>query len=184
MNLDRRRAVGARRNIGRKRHLRTQDGFHMVETLVALVVGAGIAFALTTLLSQTMRESSTTQNESLANQMAFNLLDFLKKQDFQSLKDLEGAAPVLIVNRSVAGQEGQFPRKDPTILDFVNQEWSDEAKNNKFSGNANLKVETGPINNSIRVVLAVTWNSSQTGSSRTIVTSTVITEKGAQEWKQ
>lgn len=184
MNLDRRGEVGARRNIGRKSRGRNQRGFHLVETLVALVVGAGIAFSLTSLLSQSMRQSSATQNEVLANQMAFGLLDFLRKQDYEMLEGLEGASPTLLVNRTAAGQFGQAPREDPTLLDFVEKKWSQEAQNNKFNGEVKLKFEAGPISDSVRAIVAISWKSSQSGGERTIVVGTVITKGGAREWQQ
>lgn len=174
----------ARRNIGRRSRGRNQRGFHLVETLVALVVGAGITLSLTTMLSQTLRQSTATQNELMANQMAYNLLDFLKKRDFKELNTLRGTSYDLLVNRDTIGQAALGPRSDPTILDFASQSWSQESIANKFRGAAKLNIEEGPIDQSVRLVVAVYWSDSQNFSQRTIVASTIVTENGAQDWKQ
>lgn len=178
------RSVRASRTIRRRGRGRNQRGSHLVETLVALLVGAMIAFSLTSLLSQTMRHSSATQNELMANQMAFSLLDFLKKRDFKELYDLQGGSYDLLINRDTMGQIATGPRSDPTILDFVNQMWSQETRSNKFNGAAKLNFEAGPIDRSVRLIVAIYWSDSQNANTRTIVASTVVTESGAQDWRQ
>lgn len=176
--------MGARKSIRRRRKLRTRGGFQLVETLVALVVGATIAYSLVSMLSQTMRQSAATQNELMANQMAFGLLEYLKKRDFSELNNLQGASFDLLINRDTLGQIALGPRPDPVVLDLVNQTWSQESRSNKFQGAAKLNIEAGPINRSVRLIAAVYWSDGQNAGLRTIVASTVVTESGAQDWRQ
>lgn len=177
----------------RKRRQRSRQGFSIVETLVALVIGALICFSMLSILSETLRQSSTSQNELYANKITQLLLEHLEQFDYNMLEPYIGFSYKLLENGVPQPDGGPLAITEPVTLDTVNFSWPnlpgwpDPSKLNNFKGHVQYGVYLGPVPDSLRVSVAVSWLDSQnrgdSGRPKTIVTSTVVMPKGTNYWK-
>ncbi len=130
----------------------------MIEMLVALGLGALILGALLSILSESLRHSSATQNEVVANSIMSELHDWTRSTSFSYLYNNAGTH-VIYSNRTALAQPGSDTglRQEPAQLDLVTNTWTPATKANAFNGE--IKYSLFPLSPSqLRVVIDVSWS--------------------------
>ena len=191
------------------RRNRTEAGFYLIETLVAIIVGAIIAFTLLQLLSESMRVTTANANKQSADLMAQTVLDAAKAAAFPSpnLNAIPPKAPAVPIGQydllpystdacpQAYWQPGQLAQTTtaghplPEGLDmgdmtWVNPEFPATAKviSSKFPGTITLNVAAGPDDNSLTSTVVVTYSDSQNVVGKTISTMTLTEPRGINYW--
>ncbi|MGD9685284.1 MAG: hypothetical protein AB7W16_29290 [Candidatus Obscuribacterales bacterium] len=168
----------------------------MLELLVSMVVGALIALALTNFFSETLRVSSSNQNEAYARTILSELTEYVRSCDYSFLVDKMGNHTILI-NRALASETGSNLEKSvnsatplpPALMDYVNLDWDAKAKQARFpeSNQATVLVQAGPSAgadpldpDTLQITVTVTWKDSKNfDQSRSASSSIVRTKLGA-----
>jgi Tfp pilus assembly protein PilV len=168
----------------RKTSLRNESGLYLIELLVALIFGAIITFALLSILSQSMRQSTTSENQLVASSIAQELLENTRNESYQFLSTIPAGQYTLLSNEDTSGQIGPAAvRTDPVGLDFVNLAWTNvKTKGNEFKGTVLYQIQPGSVANSLVITITVQWSDSQSVN-RTITTSTVVFQQGTNYWQ-
>ena len=167
-----------RRRRGRRRLAR---GSYMVEALVALTVGAIIACSMTDMFGGNLRTTSLTQNECYAHEIVNELVEYTKNENYEKLYSLVGPEIKFVVNNGEATSATNLLRDvDPLLLDQTSKSWSARTLLGKFVGAASYRLETGPVANSIKAYITVTYpvSGSTTANATRTVTSTYIRYQG------
>lgn len=143
-----------RRNLCRNRKC---DGTYIVEILVALIIGAVLAFALCNTLGEALRITSTSVNETYANSVVENLLECSRSLSYPKLSALKGQT--FEITDSNAIQTGFTLHQFPLLMDLTNS-W-DRVKSEKFRGIVKYQIAEGPENgNSLTITVSATWSDS------------------------
>lgn len=178
----------------KKKHLRKSKqkrearGVYVVELLIALALGALLAFSLLSTLSESMRQVTSTQNQTTAHLVMNELLEWSRATGFNYLSSYMGTSEIRI-NRSIANEPGSDTniRNEVLMLDDFSENWSEAAEAGKFNGKAFCLIEPGPDANSLRVTITIEWKDSTSfgansessiGTGRQLVNSTVIRRFG------
>lgn len=129
----------------------------MIEILVAILVGALIAYALCQSTAQALRMSSASQNEAYANSVVENLLECCRAIDYSSLSALKGQT--VDISDCNENQPSLNFHQYPILINLSNT-W-DKVNKSKFSGDAKLQIDEGPdAGNSLAVSITVKWSDS------------------------
>ncbi len=106
-----------------RRLRRGAQGIYIVEILVSLIVGAIVAVTLMNMVSVAMTSSTTCQNETYANEIVEELLDYTRVVDYDVLEDAIGSH-VLQINEGGLGEHrpGEIT-VPPLLLDSANRKW-------------------------------------------------------------
>ena len=152
---------------------RSPKGQSLIEMLVAIVFGAIIATTLTSMLSQTMRQSTTSQNQQTANSIAQELIDYSRSMDYVTLAGLVGTYELLPTQA--------MPGRPPVIIDLSSRIWSKKSIENAFKGSVTYSIQQGASPTQLLVSVLVSWNDSS-ATNRQIVTATVINQYGTRYW--
>jgi len=190
----------------RRRHCtrnRTAAGFYLIETLVAILIGAMIAFTLLQLLVESMRVSTTSANTQAADLMTQTVLDAAKATNWYSQLTSSpfvwpppaptsggglAFSPVPIGQYDLLAyttQPGQLSPGHPLPvgLDMGDLTWANKVvSSHKFPGTITLNVTAGPDNSSLISTAVVNWSDSQNVLGKTISTMTVVQERGINYW--
>lgn len=156
-----------------RRRRRSSCGSYMVEVLVALVIGAILAFSLTSLFSSNMTSMSTSQNEAYANILVDELIEYSRAADFEYLQSKVGEYSLKINSTS---SDGVF--RDgvsiPLLLDSDSLSWtSTKSTMSRFHDDlvGIYRIEQGSYPGSILVTASVTWTDSVRSKPRTLSSS-------------
>jgi type II secretory pathway pseudopilin PulG len=168
-----------RRKYRTTKKIRKSSGIYLVETLVALLLGALLAFVLLQTLTQTMRVTSSNGNQQAATLIAQTVLDSIKAVNFSQLQ--VGTYP-LLVNSTNAGEVAPAGHPLPVGLNIGSLIWTSKSTGNKFPGSVVLDIENATDPNSLNAVVTVTWGDSQNQVTKTVETMTTLHQRGANFW--
>lgn len=160
--------------------IRKSSGVYLVETLVALILGALLCFVLLDILSQTLRVTSANANQLSATFITHTVLDSIKALSFDKLAP--GTYP-LLVNSSTSGELAISGHPLPVGLNIGYLNWTKKADGNKFPGTVQLDLQPANADSMIAIV-TVTWPISTTGKSKTVATYTKIYRQGGNVYGQ
>lgn len=195
LKLDSKKLFARRRTIGGAQKLLAQYficntrrkrrnclGIYMVETLVAMLLGALFCFTLLQMLSQTMSVTSHNANQQNAALFAQTVLDSVKAHRYQDIFSSIGSYPLLI-NSSNPGEFSTGGHYLPLGLNIGTLNWTDKATGNKFPGTATLDIKGSSDSTSLEAIVTITWTDSQTKKGKTVLTMTEIHPKGVNYWR-
>lgn len=165
---------------GRRITKRTSSGVYLVETLVALILGALLCFVLLDILAQTMRVTTANANQLSATFITHSVLDSIKAQSFDKMTP--GSYP-LLVNSASSGEVSVSGHPLPVGLNVGYLNWTQKAVGNKFPGTVTLDLQS-TSSDSMMASVTVTWPNSTTGKSKTVATCTKIYRQGANVYGQ
>lgn len=168
--------------------LRNENGFYLVEVLIALSVGALMTYALLNTLSGSMRSLTSTQNQSAANAIMIELLEWTRVSGYEYLRSMP-SENVITVNRTLANESGSDTgiRDDVAQLDDYNLDWSEIAEKGAFNGKIKYLISPASQPDSLKVTIRIAWVDSTSygansesilGAGREIFASTVVTKNG------
>lgn len=179
-----------KQNFGRRVKLaklkfRSEQAMYLVETLVALILGAMLSFALLSMLTETMRLNTTNQNRQAADLAAQTVLDALKRTDPSVW---QFGSYDLLVNSLGAGQRctalsgTQQVCPLPVWLNIGDLNWSSLSMDAKFSGRVILDIQPGVTSGSKVAVVTVIYNDGSNIASKTIGTLSSLHARGVNYW--
>ncbi len=168
---------------------RRGEGFTLVELIVSLGLGAILCFTLASVLSQSLRQSSDTQNQFYANSICSNLTEHVQSLGYNSVKSLGlGAGPqLLLTNRPNTGGLGPTIRREPVLLDLQKFVYSQTALAKQFNGDIYLDVQSGFAPDTLNVVARVDWidstnSKSSAGQKHSVVRNVLLHQFGSRFW--
>jgi type II secretory pathway pseudopilin PulG len=182
---------------------RTQTGIYLIETLVAITIGAIIAFTLLQLLVESMRVATTNANRQAADLMAQTVLDSVKATSWYSQATSPPftwppPAPTpgggLAFTPIPIGQYDLLPYSTtpgqlssghplPVGLDLGDFVWASKVvSGHRFPGTVTLNVAAGPDGSSVISTAILNWSDSQNLGGKTVSTMTVSEQRGINYW--
>lgn len=166
------------------RNARSQSGIYLVELLVAVFISSLLAAALAENMSETLRLTSSGQNQIIAAAIGQELVDNARNTSYASLCTMAGNTYTLNVNSSNSGNPVS---SRPLMMDLTGLDWTQDAENNQFDGTVSETLSNagwgnytdpilGSIPNGIRVDILINWNERQ--MPKTYSLSTYISRNG------
>jgi hypothetical protein len=152
----------------------------LIETMVAMLIGAIMALAIVALLAQSLRISSATSNQMAADQIANSVFETIRQYNFATIKSFNGQAIPLNINSAAAP-----PSVEPVPLGIYSGSlnWTALSLGNAFPGTATLLINPGPVpNTTVLAVVSVQWVDSSKMQTHTATYSTVICAGGEDYW--
>ncbi len=171
------RTSGIRRRKSRSK--RNSQGIYLVESLVAIILGALLTFLLLDMLSQTMRVTSSNVNQQDAALIAQTVLDAVKASNFSQLQI--GTYP-LLVNSTTAGEIAPAGHPLPVGLNIGSLNWTAKSTGNQFQGTVVLDIQKAADPTLLNAVVSVSWADSQTQITKTVATMTTLHPAGINYW--
>jgi type II secretory pathway pseudopilin PulG len=165
-------------NMRRFHRPRNASGMYLIETLVALILGALLSFALLQVLAQTMRVTSTNLNKQSADLMSQTVLDSTKAMPYGAF---QGTYELLPYSTS-SGQVGPAVHPLTPGLDLGDLTWANSVNTNKFPGTVTLTFGPGPDANAQTAITTLTWADSGAMAGKTVSTLTVTHLRGINYW--
>jgi Tfp pilus assembly protein PilV len=159
--------------------LRSASGMYLIETLVALILGALLTFALLDILAKTMRVTSTNLNKQSADLISQTVLDSTKAMTYSALST--GTYDLLPYSTS-PGQVGPTVHQLTPGLDLGDLTWANSVNGNKFPGTVTLTLAQGPDITSKTAITTLTWADSGSIAGKTVSTLTVTNLRGINYW--
>lgn len=165
-------------------NVRSDSGIYLVELLVAVFISSLLAAALAENMSQTLKLTSSGQNQIVAAAIGQELIDNARNTDYAVLSGLVGNTYTLNINSSNSGSP---VNTRPLMLDLTNLDWSTDAENNKFVGTVTEMLTnagwgsytdaTGAVlPNGVKVDITVNWT--EIKMNKTYTVSTFISRNG------
>ncbi len=172
----------ARKQISRhsaRHQYRSAEGMYLLETLVALTVGAFISFALLDMLCGSMRTMETSHNEAAAAEILDELSEQTRAHGYNRLYSYLGQSFPMVINETPSATYPDSElHKRPLGLDFVSKTWNSRTVSNAFGdsneASVSYAVASGPIADSIRVKIDVTWTDPRSSLRRSVTRSVVL----------
>ena len=164
----------------RKKQVRASVGVYMVETLVALVLGAMFAYALFNMFAETMRLTSSSGNRLTAELISQTVLDSVKRTD-PAIWQI-GSYPILVNSQNPGERDLTGAHPLPVGLNAGELTWSSKALFNKFRGNVSLEIQSGASAGAKAAVVTVVWADGENYTSKSIGTLTMSHPKGVNFW--
>ena len=163
-------------------------GFALVEMMVSILVISFLMIGIMDAMALCRRGTTATQNQMIASAIAQELVDVARNQSYQTLTLAQNANVTLsgdYINRTSGASlnSGLTYLNRPLVLDASNNTYSPKTWNplaqagNVFQGTVNQRI-TDLGNNSVSLVLTISWPSEQGGANRKLVQTTVISENG------
>lgn len=168
-------------NKKKRRRQRSSAGLYLIETLVALILGALFTFALLQMFSETMRLTSSNMNRQDSDLIVQTVLDSIKttKPD-----DWPIGTTKIFVNSESMGERDPFGLHPlPTGLNAGDFTWTSKALGNKFKGEVNLDVQLGPTPDTKTFTITSTWTDSMNTTGKKTATFTVLRSRGVNFWQ-
>lgn len=161
---------------------------YLIEVLIALSLGALMTFALLSTLTGSMRNIASTQNQSAANSIMVELLEWTRASGYSYLESMP-AENEITVNRTMANEAGSDTgiREDVALLDDFNLDWSEMAEKSAFTGKIKYSISPIAEPDAKKVTIRVAWqdntffganSESVLGVGREISTTTIIRKNG------
>jgi Tfp pilus assembly protein PilV len=147
---------------------RRPSGIYLVEVLVALVIGSLMMLALCALFLQTLRATSATSNQFVADQIGQSILEYVRSTGNFPTGPME-------IN-SDGGVPLGIKQLVPLGIDQTNFQWSPKTISGEFRGNAVVNVTNAGAFSTITVT--VTWADGVNLQSHTSSYSTVVYASG------
>lgn len=156
--------------------MREQSGIFLAEMLVALLCSSILAAALIGNISETYRLSTSGQNQVLASAMAQEVIDNTRNTSYTTLASYIGTPYTLVVHKESASTvfPAIYPRQ--LMMNMSDMVWTQQAQDNKFVPTVTETVTAGPLANTVRVTVDISWF--ENGQGRTYSMSTIISENG------
>ncbi len=168
---------------------RSSHGYYLVGTLVALLIGVLVSFALLQLLVETLRVTSTNSNKQSADLMIQTTLDSTKAWSYQNraqpqnLTIFQPGNYALLADSTTSGQvlSTALVHPLPVGLNKGDLTWKSSYK---FPGTISLDLADVPIPNSLSqsATASVSWMDSGNINGRTISTQSIIHQRGITFW--
>lgn len=173
----------------RSRVFRQAQGMYLIEVLIALTLGALMTFSLLSTLAGSMRSLTSTQNQSAANAILVELLEWTRASGYTYLKDMP-AENEITVNRTMANEPGSDTgiRDDVAQLDDFNLDWAEMAEKGAFTGKIKYSISPLAEPDALKITIRVAWqdntsfgsnSQSVLGTGREIMASTVVRKNGS-----
>jgi type II secretory pathway pseudopilin PulG len=163
---------------------RSAQGVYLVEALISTLIGAILLAAVMSSVGNFFRYSSTTENQILASNMASQVIDNARNQQFAHLLSLAGAGTrseqLNLYAYPGNPQNSMFPR--PLLrneTDSTGMAFGSNTLSSKFNGTVTETLtdnSPGSPNDSVTVSVLVTWGDQR--GTHSYRTSTVISAYG------
>ncbi len=150
-----------------------------MEVLVAFVIGTLMAMALFNLFGSMMRVASSTQNDVVAGNIVRKLQSYFRNCSYGFVQSRVGQVYSLD-----PGKEYNDVLVDPIRsrlhLDVseTTRDWQNASISGKFNGNVNCSILNGPVPDSVKIMISVTWSDSLRTQSKTLVRNLVLSKNG------
>lgn len=176
-------------------------GQSLIEVMVAVCMAAFLAITMGISLSQTIAASVGAENQLKAQDIAFELLDRIRRTPYSNLSTLAQSGDtfqmpvysddgVSTVSESYSDWFGLGPQVNGTssnsaLMDLSSYNWSPGATANRLQGsspnhfgtaNIALAQAPGPLNNAVTATVTVTWT--ETTATRSVTVTSTISSNG------
>ncbi|MBP9806839.1 hypothetical protein KBF38_00905 [bacterium] len=165
-----------------RKSLRPANAFTIVETLVALVIGAIVTFCMIDLFGQLLRVQTKSKNDLYANSIVQEVLERARSTGYQNLvvggpNELITNSPTTVAPTSLAPEE--------TLLNFQTRDWSPSVQKQSFAGRASYSISTSNAStDALKVTVTTRWPENQAAPGvRTVESSTTILKYGLDKWR-
>lgn len=156
---------------------------YLIETIVALILGAMLAYALLNMLSETMRLTSSNNNRQSADFMAETVLDAVKMSDSHDPSTWPIGSYQLLVNSTSPGQrEAMDIHPLPIGLNIGDLNWTSKVQGNKFRGDVFLDILPGTSPNTKFAVVTAKWSDGSNYVGKKVGTLTLLHPRGVNYW--
>lgn len=171
------RVPSSARLVKRVFHLsRTASGFQLVELLVTVFIISMFMAAITDALAKTYVQSTSSQNQVIAANVAQELIDSARDAGYTALSQptiADGSWHNVSVYGTAAADQPSYLVRPLMIYGA-----SSSAQNNRFRGSVRQML-TNIGNNQVQLQIEVSWPSEITGgSSRQLCASSLISQYG------
>lgn len=163
---------------------RGEEGFQLVELLVALGIVTILMAGILNSMTAVMRSTTVTQNQVIAAAIAQEVMDHARHCRWN---DLTAGNYTLMLNRFSAGTTGPAFMNRPLLLDAVNNRYANETYNSTTSTKGNVfagdsATATVTITNITadekQLVLTVSWPGEHGGGNKTLRAQTALYHYG------
>lgn len=159
-----------------RRGSRYQDGYQLVELLVAIAILSTFMAAILDGLSRVHRQTTASQNQVIATNMAQEIVDQARNADWTTLSANMGTR-TLLVNKQTTTDSGSGYNTRPLMLDMVGQTYSAAASQNLFRGTVQQTLSDAGAGR-LRLTVNVSWPGEHGGSNKSLIVSTMISQYG------
>ncbi|MBX9571109.1 MAG: type II secretion system GspH family protein [Candidatus Obscuribacterales bacterium] len=163
--------------------VRLQRGIALVEMLVSIVVLSFLMIGIMDALSLTRRSATAVQNQIVAANIAQEMMDVIRNQNWNTIVAAAGTVTLSgeNINRTAGSTSGLTYMPRPLVQDQVANNYSNGSRQNLFRGSVTQTISqpqgTTP-NQTINVVITVSWPGENGGGRKSLTQSTMISEAG------
>lgn len=156
--------------------LRTQSGIYLIEVLVALILGSLMMLALLALYLTTLRVTTATSNQLIADQIGHSILDYARTGAMSNYAPITNQPLIINTTGSFPAPSPSVPQNAPVGLDEFTYTWQPSTVSGAFTGTAQVSTAAGSSGTSAytTVTVTVTWTDSQKMIAHTSTYSTNI----------
>lgn len=155
---------------------RIEGGYQLVELLFAVGILTTLMASIMDGLSQVHRQTTASQNQVIATNIAQEIVDQARNADWTTLNANMGTR-TLLVNRQNTGDSGTGYNTRPLMLDMVSQTYTPAASANLFRGTVQQTL-TNVGAGRLRLTVNVSWPGEHGGANKTLIVSTMISQYG------
>ena len=161
-----------------RRRARGRDGIYLVELLVALLIASIIALAAFSMMSDSIRISTTTQNEILAQCIIQELTEFTHSTSYDYLYDRIGDHALLVNRKNTEDFGDASIRSEPLQIDTIDRKWTTRSQYSGFPGSVTYSISYGALVDSLNVTITISWSegSGQQEKAKILSSSILVTK--------
>lgn len=165
-----------RRRLSPNRSSRIEGGYQLIELLVAVGILTTLIASIMDGLSQVHRQTTASQNQVIATNIAQEIVDQARNADWTMLNANIGTR-TLLINKQNSGDSGSGYNTRPLMLDMVSQAYSPAASSNLFRGTVQQTL-TSVGAGRLRLTVNVSWPGEHGGGNKSLIVSTMISQYG------
>ena len=165
----------------RRRQYRRASGLYLIETLVALILGAMFSFALLNMFSETLRLTSSNSNRQDSDLITQSVLDSVKTTIPEAWN--VGTTKILVNSESAGERDPYGIHPLPVGLNAGDFTWLPKALGNKFRGDVYLDIQAGTAPESKIFTLSSTWTDSANSQGKKTATFVSLRHRGVNYWQ-
>ncbi|MBY0548823.1 MAG: hypothetical protein K2W95_16245 [Candidatus Obscuribacterales bacterium] len=172
----RRRRRRRRRKPSSNKSSRVDGGYQLIELLIAVGILSTLMASIMDGLSQVHRQTTASQNQVIATNIAQEIVDQARNADWTTLNANMGTR-TLLVNKQNSADSGTGYNTRPLMLDMVGQSYTPEASANLFRGTVQQTL-TNVGAGRMRLTVNVSWPGEHGGGNKSLIVSTMISQYG------
>ncbi|MBY0360126.1 MAG: hypothetical protein K2W82_19140 [Candidatus Obscuribacterales bacterium] len=161
--------------------IRNEEGFQLVELLVAVGITTILSTALLSTLASMYQLNTSSHNQAMTTMIIQEVMDNARNMSWSTLTD-DTIFPKetwinLVVNQTSSNPSlpSSFPR--PLLLDTHNKTYSSVAQNKLFRGTVRQRLQDLG-SNQLKLTVEVTYPVENSGKAKTVSASTNISQYG------